>query len=275
MVGVHLREYTPSPGRAQHVRVDVRDPRQVDRLFADYNIDTVIHAAGIASVDYVEHHYPESLESNIEGTRNVATACRRVGCHLVYISTNGVFDGTAAPYRESDRVRPVNKYGEIKVECERIVRQMLDDATIVRPILMYGWNHPKGRPNPATWLLDRLSRGEPVHMVTDVCENPLYSLQCGEVLREVIVRKPGGMLHVAGADVVSRYEFAALVADVFGLDPSLIRPVESSFFPTIAVRPKNTSFVTERMEKEMGVVPLTVAAGLRLMKAARPIPARA
>src|SRR2546422_1018982 len=100
----------------------------------------------------------ESLESNVIGTFNVLAACRRAGCRLVYVSTNAVFDGAAAPYREDDSVAPINKYGHLKVECERLVRETLGDAVIVRPILMYGWNHPTGRSNPATWLIDRLGR---------------------------------------------------------------------------------------------------------------------
>lgn len=265
MVGVHQRHYTVASA-VRHAEIDIRDERRVDRLFATHHFDAVIHAAGFASVDYVERHYAESLESNVTGTLNVTSACRRSGTHLIYVSTNAVFDGTAAPYRESDPPCPVNKYGHIKVECERLIQETLERFTIVRPILMYGWNHPTSRPNPATWLLDRLRRGEPVNMVDDVYENPLYNLQCGEVLWRVVEQKPMGIVHVAGADSVNRYEFAQRVAAVFGFDASLIRAVDSSFFPDIARRPPDTTFVTERMTDELGIKPLTLDQGLTLMR---------
>jgi len=88
----------------------------VDSLFAENAFDAVVHAAGIASVDYVEKHDAESLESNIVGTLNVTSAARRADTHLIDISTNAVFDGKKTPYREDDPLGPVNKYGGLKVD---------------------------------------------------------------------------------------------------------------------------------------------------------------
>lgn len=268
LFGIHQRDYRVESAAGRHMALDIRDKRAVDRLFSRHSFDAVVHAAGIASVDYVEKHYAESLESNIVGTLNVTSACRRTGTHLIYVSTNAVFNGKKAPYREEDAVDPVNKYGRLKAECERLVQETLDHWTIVRPILMYGWNYVVARPNPATWIYERLLRGESVQLVTDVFENPLFNLQCGRALWEIVKKKPAGIFHLAGKDIVNRYQFAVKVAEVFGLDASLIEPVKSSRFPRIAPRPSNTAFVTRRMEKELGVAPMTLEAGLRQMKAA-------
>jgi dTDP-4-dehydrorhamnose reductase len=268
MLSVHQRDYEVKGSKARQLRLDLRDKRAVDRLFERRRFDAVVHAAGIASVDYVERHYAESLESNIVSTLNVTSACRRAGTHLVYVSTNAVFDGRGAPYRESDPVAPVNKYGSLKVECERLVRETLDSWTVVRPILMYGWNHVVTRPNPATWIYEQLLKGEEVRLVDDVHENPLYNRQCGRALWAVLAKRPKGVVHLAGRDRVSRYEFGLAVAEAFGLDARLIRRVKSSAFPGIAPRPKDTTFVTTRMHKELGVAPLSLRAGLADMRAA-------
>lgn len=267
IVSVHLRDYEVRDGRTKHLVLDIRDKKAVDALFAKRKFDAVIHAAGIASVDYVEKHYAESLESNIVGTLNVTSACRRSDTHLIYVSTNAVFDGTDAPYDETAPVNPVNKYGRIKVECERLVQETLARWTIVRPILMYGWNHVVSRPNPATWIYDKLLRGETVAMVDDVTENPLYNLQCGEALWSLVKKRPGGIIHLAGKDAVNRYQFALAVAKAFGLDASLVKRVKSSHFPDIAPRPKNTTLSVKRMEKELGVPAVTLAQGLASMRA--------
>jgi len=268
VVSLHQRDYKVENSKAKHLVLDIRDKRAVDRLFAKNSFDAVVHAAGIASVDYVESHYAESLESNIVGTLNVTSVCRRAGTHLIYVSTNAVFDGRKAPYKEEDAVHPLNKYGGLKVECERLVRETLEKWTIVRPILMYGWNHVVTRPNPATWIYEKLMRGEEISMVTDVHENPLYNIQCGHGLWAVIAKRKPGVFHFAGRDSMDRYQFAVAVAETFGLDKSLIKPVTSKAFPSIARRPKNTTFVTRRMERELGVKPLTVREGLAAMKAA-------
>ena len=266
ILSLHQRPYKVKDSRVKHLVLDIRDKRAVDRLFARHRFDAVIHAAGIASVDYVEKHYAESLESNIVGTLNVTSACRKSDTYLAYISTNAVFDGTKPPYRESDPVHPINKYGQLKAECERLVTETLARFCIVRPILMYGWNHVVTRPNTATWVYDKLMRGETVSVVNDVYENPLFNQQCGRALWAVVKKEPAGIFHVAGKTVVNRYEFALKIAHIFGLDASLLRPVTSASFPDIAPRPQNTAFVTLRMGRELGVPPMTLDEGLRSMK---------
>jgi dTDP-4-dehydrorhamnose reductase len=268
ILGVHQRPYAVEDSRAKHLVLDIRDKIAVDRLFKRQKFDVVVHAAGIASVDYVEKHYAESLESNLVGTLNITSACRRADIPLIYVSTNAVFDGRKPPYREDDPVNPVNKYGRIKVECERLVRETLKHYTIMRPILMYGWNHAVTRPNPATWIYEKLMRGEAIDMVDDVTENPLYNIDCGRLLWAIAAKRPAGVIHAAGADAVNRWQFARKVAEVFGLDASLIRRVSSKHFPDIAARPPNTTLVTKRMEHELGVKPLHLEDGLRAMKAA-------
>lgn len=273
ILGVHQRDYAVQDAKTRHLVVDIRDQRKVNRLFAARRFDAVIHAAGIASVDYVEKHYAESLESNLLGTLHITAACRKTDTHLIYISTNAVFNGGKAPYGEEDPVDPVNKYGRIKVECEKLVRETLERYTIARPILMYGWNHGVNRPNPATWMYEKLLRGEKLQVVDDVHENPLYNVQCAQALWAAVKIKLPGVLHLAGADAVNRHQFALTLAEVFGLDRKLIVAVKSSFFPEIAQRPKNTCFLTRRMSGELGIKPLKLSEGLRLMKASMGIKA--
>ena len=264
---VHQRDYAVEDSRADHEVLDIRDKAKVDALFEKRKFDAVVHAAGIASVDYVERHYAESLESNLVGTLNITSASRRAGCYLVYISTNAVFDGKKAPYAEDAPPNPVNKYGRLKVECERLVQETLEKWTIVRPILMYGWNHPVCRPNPATWILEKLMRGEAVGLVDDVIENPLYNVQCGDALWALLKKRPQGVFHFAGGETANRYEFGRKIAEVFGLDASLLTRVKSSAFPDIAPRPPNTSFSTKRLARELGIEPMTLGEGLAHMKA--------
>ena len=267
LAGVHLRNYYV-PDRMSHQRIlDLSKTIDVENFFAENGFDVVIHAAGIANVDYVESHYEEGQAANLHVTMNMVQACRKYGTHLIYVSTNAVFDGNDAPYAETWPPNPINRYGKIKLACEQYVADQLDRYTIFRPILMYGWHYPQSRANPATWLIAKLQNAEKVQMVTDIYENPLYNIQCGEFLWQCVERKPQGIIHAAGGEVVSRYEFARQLADVFGFPPALICPVDSSFFPAIAPRPVNTSFDTRLIQREWGVTPLRVREGLERMKA--------
>lgn len=266
ITGIHMRDYSVSDPRARHLSLDVRDPRAVASLFAAERFDAVVHAAGMATVDQVERHPDDGRRSNLDGTINIANACRAHGAYLVYISTNAVFDGRHAPYAEDAPTNPPHHYGRIKLACEGAVRELLPACAVARPILMYGWNHAVNRPNPVTWVYDKLLRGEPVDLVDDVYENPLYNLQCGRALWAILHRRPSGVFHLAGANRVSRYEMGLEVAKTFDLDASLVRRTDSSQFPSIAPRPPDTTFLTARMQQELGVRPMTLTEGLLDMR---------
>ena len=131
---------------------------------------------------------------------------------------------------------------------------------------MYGWPYPGERDNPVSWWVRSLRTGKPIKVVDDVYSKPLYSEQCAEVVWAVIRQNSLGLFHVAGRDHISLYDFALVTADVFGLDRSLITPVPDSYFPELAQRPRDTSFATEKMERELGVRPLSVRDGLLHMR---------
>lgn len=266
LVGLHLREYPVRDTRVRHVVGDVRDEAALLALFERERFDAVVHAAGMAAVDQVEKHPEEGRASNVGGTRAVARACRDTGAYLVYISTNAVFDGKAAPYAETAKTNPLHHYGRIKLECESAAAEAGAHA-VARPILMYGWNHMVNRPNPVTWIYEKLLRGERVSLVDDVYENPLYNRQCGRALWAMLEKRPAGIFHLAGKTRLNRHELGLAVASAFGLDASLIGRVDSSAFPSIAPRPKDTTFDTTRMEKELGVRAMTIEEGLADMKA--------
>lgn len=263
---LHKRDYPLRIAGVEGLVADVRNREQLTDLFNRCEFDAVIHAAGIANVDYVERHFNEGWESNVIGTENVVDLALKKDVKLVYLSSNAVFDGKVGLYREKDVTNPVNQYGRIKVECEKLVSRLCPEAAIVRPILMYGWPPPQARANPVIWLIDRLKKGEKTPLVTDVYENPLWAHHCAEVIWRIIGLGKSGIFHVAGQDVVNRYEFGRLTAEVFGLDASLLQPVGSTYFPAIAPRPKNTSFLTERMQAELGMVPVTLSNGLQRMR---------
>jgi dTDP-4-dehydrorhamnose reductase len=270
IAGIYLGNYEMAnvPGITYYV-ADVQDRVALEAIFLANKIDAVIHTAGVADVDFCEKHHSLAYRSNVLGTKNMVELCKMAKAKLVYISTNAVFDGENAPYGELDRVNPINKYGIMKLDCETMVRKAFEDSIIVRPILMYGWNHEGERKNLVTSLIDRLGSGAAVNMVVDVYDNPLCAYNCAEAIWTLLGMGKDGTYHIAGRDIVNRYDYALLIADVFGLDAHLIKPVDSNFFPSIAPRPKNTSYRTTKLENEIGFAPLGLREGLLSMKAMR------
>ena len=170
------------------------------------------------------------------------------------------------PTKEDDELNPLSLYGKLKVEAEELIKQMNTEWTIVRPIIMYGWHHEKERTNTVTWLLQKLSNNEEVNMVNDIFENPLYAGSAAEAIWKIIKNHKSGIFNIGGKDIISRYEWACRIAEVFDFPSNNINAVTSDFFKSLLPRPKNTSFNTDKMRKELGIKPLGIVEGLQHMK---------
>jgi len=263
---VYVGSYSmPDTERIKYYKTDIRDRDGLEHIFRDYKIDVVIHAAGEARVDYCEKNYDDAYSTNVLGTKKIINMCKKYGAKLIYISTNAVFDGTKPPYKEEDSTGPVNTYGRIKLECENLVRAHFKNFLLIRPILMYGWNRPQERDNVATWILRKLQEGEQVKLVDDIFDNPLHAFQCAEVILKLVEKNKNGIYHIGGEDIVDRYQFGLILAEIFGYDRNLIAPVKNEYFKDIAPRPKNTCYDTQKIRYELGIKPLGIRDGLLKM----------
>jgi dTDP-4-dehydrorhamnose reductase len=183
-------------GRAQ---ADVRDEHAVADALDAARPDAVIHTA------YVQDG-PDARSTNVVGSAVVARAARERGLRLVHLSTDVVFSGTLGrPIRESDPVDPVTEYGRTKADAETVVREAHPDAVIVRTSLIYGGaepsNHEQRALDPAMTFYE------------DEIRCPTAAPDLAAALLELTTRAEiAGPLHVAGADAVSRLEFARLIA---------------------------------------------------------------
>ena len=257
-------------GRASFVQIDITDKATVFDVFDEAKPEVLIHTAAIANVDYCETHKEEVRHVNVAGTANLLDACDERGTKMIFTSTNAVFDGEHAPYSEEDEPNPVNYYGKTKLEAETLVRKRGTQHVVARLMTMYGWNNPSERQNHVTWLLSKLTKGETAHVVDDIYNNHLFADNCADAIWAIVKLDKEGIYHIAGKDCISTYESALKAADVFKLDKTLIKPVKIDFFKFPAPRPKNTCYVTKKMEKELGVKPLGIKEGLLYMKQHRP-----
>lgn len=249
----------------EYCQMDVTIEKEVIEFFKAEQPDVVVHTASIGSVDFSEKHKDETRLVNVGGTKNAVAGAKACNAKFIFISSNAVFDGESPPYKEEDPLKPINYYGKLKVEGERIVLSSGLPYAIVRPILIYGWNDPNGRPNPVTWLLSRLKDRQQVKIVDDVYCNPLLAGNCAEAIWSVILNDKKGIYHIGGKDRVNRFDFAVCAAKAFGLDYELIEPVPSSYFKSIAHRPKDTTYSTKKMQEELGVRPIGIKEGLEIM----------
>ncbi len=245
---------------------DITDGEKIIDLITNISPDIILHAASIGNVDYCETHKKEAWQINVGGTRNIIRAAKLTGSKLIFFSTNAVYDGEKPPFNEKAKRHPVDYYGMTKVTSEEDIKKGKISWVIVRLMTMYGWHQKSQRYNPVTWMIDELRRKHKMNVVSDIFNNHLYVRQAVDAVFQIIkMQKWNEIYNVAGRDCISRYQLALEVADVFSLDNKLINPVKSSFFKTIAPRPKNTCFITTKMEKELKIIPLSIRDGLNLM----------
>ena len=267
IIATYLGKYTMDDYEGiKYLQLDIRDLENGTRIFRDFKPDIVIHTASIGSPDYAELNREETKDVNVIGTRKIVSICEQFGAKLIYISSNGIYDGERAPYSEESKPEPINYYGEVKLQAEAVTKHAKIQHAIVRPILMYGWNHPFERSNIVTQAIAKLQKGEAMYAYDDVYANPLFNYSCAMAIWEIIKKEKYDVFNIAGAERVSIYKLLGKVAEIFNLDGNLIKPVQQGFFHELVTRPRDTSFKTEKMEKELGLKPLSLEEGLRLMK---------
>lgn len=178
------------------VALDVRDSRAVERLVRDVRPDAIFHTA------YLQDG-PDAWEVTVDGAEHVARAA--AGIRLVHMSTDVVFDGRkGAPYVEEDEPSPVTDYGRAKAEAERRVARAHPEALLVRTSLVYGAAEPSKH--------ERAALTNAMTFYSDEIRCPVHVDDLAAALLELVALDVAGPLHVAGADPVSRAEFAELIA---------------------------------------------------------------
>lgn len=195
--------------------------------------DYLIHAAAYTDVDGSELNPEKAYLVNGIGTRNVTMACEEIGCSIIYISTDYVFDGTKKePYNEWDMPNPVNKYGLSKLLGEHFVTSLTNRFYIVRTSWLYG-KHGK---NFVDTTIKLLTEKEHLDVVNDQISSPTYTYDLAVKLRELI-GKGYGIYHITNTSQCSWFEFAVEIAKLLKKSKTKIQPITSDKLNRSAKRP--------------------------------------
>ncbi|HID90740.1 TPA: dTDP-4-dehydrorhamnose reductase, partial [Candidatus Bathyarchaeota archaeon] len=150
-------------------------------------------------------------------------------------------------------------------EGEGFVKACCEDYVIARASVLYGW-HP-WKPNFAAWVIGSLRRGKPISVVVDHYNSPTFADNLARALLEIVGRDVTGVYHTAGAERISRFDFAVKAARVFGLDDALIRPIKMEELRVwVARRPRDSSLSVDKALRGLGIELLDATKGLLEMK---------
>jgi dTDP-4-dehydrorhamnose reductase len=254
---------TPLPAElgVPSVDMDVRDLDRVRTVLDRFRPGAVVHAAGNKNVRDCEERPEEAFRTNAGGTRNVARACCEIGAHLLYLSTDLVFDCERGGYTEEDVPRPALVYGETKRQGEVFAREECPGAAVCRSGGIYGRRSPL-----LAWLRGELVAQRTVEAFTDVCNTPTYVGSLADMLEAVARRRLGGVFHTVGAERTSRYDFFRAFAETFALDASLVAAVAAGGKRREMLLQPDASLRSERTAATLGIAALSVREGLRRMR---------
>lgn len=197
---------------------DVNTLRRITRVFRPTHI---LHLGAMTAVDECHARPAEAEEINVGATRALAEATTDLHARLVFSSTDMVFDGDHAPYRETDPTRPLSHYGRTKAAAERVLAEF-DRTLVVRIPLMYGLPCST-RPTTFSQQLAALHSRQPLRLFTDEFRTPVWLADAARALIGLARDDLTGLIHVAGPERLSRYELVARCAALLGIhDPNLI-----------------------------------------------------
>jgi dTDP-4-dehydrorhamnose reductase len=224
---------------ADRARLDVGDRDAVAQAVGDLSPDLIIHAASWTAVDDCEVDPDRAWRSNALGTRHVAEAASGVGAHVVYVSTDYVFDGTAKEaYNEWAPTNPRSVYGRSKLAGERELLGALPGATVVRT----SWLCGRHGANMVKTVLRLAAGGGPLRFVDDQHGCPTFTDDlAGMIYRLGVGRRPG-VHHVTNQGPTTWYAFAREVVAAAGGDAGRVEPITTAELdpPRRAVRPPNS-----------------------------------
>lgn len=216
--------------------LDISDGDAVWRALSGHRPEVVINAAAATRVDDLEANPELAFKVNALGARNLAAACRRLGCKLAHISTDYVFDGTkAGPYVEWDEPRPQSVYGWSKLLGETLVRQQCPDHFILRTAWLYGLPGP----NFINAILARARSGQDLLVVDDQKGTPTSALALAPQILALVETEAFGTYHATCRGEATWYGFALQILERAGLAVK-IRPCTTGEFPRPAPRPANS-----------------------------------
>jgi len=204
--------------------LEITDHNRLDRIFLEVRPEVVVLLAAIADVKTAETGPERATEVNVDGARQVARLCTKYHARLIFLSSEYVFGGNRGNYKEDDSPDPNTHYGRTKWQAELAVADEASQWSIVRTSLVYGWPIT-GRRNLATVIVDRLKNGEAYEGDTGTYRTPIYVEHLTEGITQLVTNYHPGTFHIAGTDWMNMYQFGHAVAEVFGLDSSLVSPV--------------------------------------------------
>ena len=239
-----------------YVAMDITDAESVKQTLTVVKPDAVIHCAAWTAVDAAEDEDKQELVRaiNADGTKNIAHVCKELDCKMVYISTDYVFDGQGTEPWQPDckEYKPLNVYGQTKLEGELAVAEILEKYFIVRIAWVFGLNGN----NFIKTMLNIGRKFETLRVVCDQIGTPTYTLDLASLLVDMAETEKYGYYHATNeGGYISWYDFACEIFRQAGYSTKVVPVTTAEYGLSKAARPFNSRLDKSKLA-ENGFTPL-------------------
>ncbi len=246
----------------QYHYLELTDVSTVENLINLLQPTILIHTAAMSKPDECNNNQEACLKNNVEVTKYLLDASRKMSVHFIYLSTDFIF-GENGPHAESDQPDPLNFYGTSKLMAEQLVKSSSIKYTIVRPVFIYGSACEGMRSGFIQWVAQQLKAGIPIKVVNDQFRTPTYVEDICKGIEQIIIQQKGGDFHLAGSEIYTPYMMAIKVAELLNLNVSLIEAVTSANFPEPVRRAKKSGLKIDKAVLELNYKPHSFEEGIR------------
>ena len=252
--GTYFSHTLEIPG-IKMLKVDLVDFQELKQIFDAVQPAAVIHTAAISQPNFCQTHPDESHAINVTASCNIAGLCADSSISCAFTSTDLVFDGLNAPYRETDPVCPVNIYGEQKVMAEEGMLKRYPMTAICRMPLMFGNETPTATSFIQPFI-QTLKQGKELNLFIDEFRTPISGKTAAKGLL-LALEKVNGLIHLGGKEIISRYDFGRLLVEVFQLAPDGLKGCQQKDVKMAAPRPSDVSLDSSKAFS-LGYQPLSL-----------------
>jgi dTDP-4-dehydrorhamnose reductase len=250
----------------QYFSIDITNQNQLTKELLKIKPDYIVNTAAMTQVDACENDTVKCDTLNVNVVQWLAAICQELSAHLVHISTDFIFDGKKGWYKETDVPNPLSYYGFSKLKSEQILEKSNTNYTILRTSLVYGKVFDMSRSNIVLWVKESLENKREITIVDDQFRAPTYVEDLALACKISMDKNATGIFNIASSKLLSIYEIAMEIAEVFDLDNSYIKPIASSILNQTANRPAKTGFDLSKTNSILKFYPKTFQEDLQRFK---------
>jgi dTDP-4-dehydrorhamnose reductase len=250
------------PSHGNLIHLDLTDQNKIIQTLKEIKPDRIIHLAAMTNVNLCETEKELATLLNVKSTETIAKQAAKQNIFFLYASTDYVFDGINGMKKETDLPNPLGFYGKSKLKGETVLNNIASDWCIARTSTPFGIHHKK-KTFPL-WVKENLQLKKEITVLDDQFTSPTYVPNLSKMLIEVTTRQITGIIHLAGATRISRFELAELVADKLSLDKELLIPTKMDEMNWKAQRPKDSSLDVSLATKILDEKPQKIEQSLDL-----------